>query len=142
MAKSNLRLLVVDDDSDICEVVKTHLNWRGFDRIEVAASAQDALEKCKKAPFDIILSDVKMPEKTGVDFLREIKKERGETVVIMITGNSALKDVVACQALGALDFVFKPFGSFADLDAVMARAVEIIDRWNGIVAKVKGVDIF
>ncbi len=142
MAKSNLRLLVVDDDSDICEVVKTHLNWRGFDRIEVATSAKEALAKSKIQPFDIILSDVKMPEYSGVDLLREIKKERGETVVIMITGDTALKDVITCQSLGALDFIFKPFGSFADLDTVMARAVEIIDRWNGIVAKVKGVDIF
>ncbi|MDZ4662237.1 MAG: response regulator [Pseudomonadota bacterium] len=142
MAKSNLRLLIVDDDTDICEVVKTHLNWRGFDKIEIAGSAKEALAKFKSGTFDIVLTDVKMPEKTGVDLLRDIKRERGETVVIMITGDSAIKDVAACQALGALDFVFKPFGSFADLDAVMARAIEIIDRWNGIIAKVKGMDIF
>ena len=142
MAKNNLRLLIVDDDIDICDVVKTHLNWRGFDNIEIAGSAKEALDKAKVRPFDIILSDVKMPEKTGVEFLREIKKERGETVVIMITGDSALKDVAMCQSLGALDFVFKPFGNFADLDSVMGRAVDIIGRWNGIIAKVKGVDIF
>lgn len=142
MAKSNLRLMVVDDDADICDLVKTHLNWRGFDKIEVSVSSDEALNKIKNQDFDIILTDIKMPKFTGVELLREIKKKRGETVVIMLTGESALKDVIECQSLGALDFVFKPFGSFSDLDNVMARAIEIIDRWNGIIAKVRGADIF
>ncbi len=142
MNKKSVRILVVDDDTDICEVIKTHLNWRGFDQIDVSHSSKDAKETFSKKPHDIVLADVKMPIQTGVDLLQELKSIRPESLVIMITGDSALNDVIRCQALGALDFVFKPFGNFGDLDAVMDRAIQIITRWNRIIDKVRGVDVF
>ncbi len=140
--KKDLKLLVIDDDFEIAEVIKTHLTWKGYNHIQVAKSGKEALELFSADRFDIVFTDVRMPEMTGVDLLKKIKNIRGETVVIMITGNSNLSDVVQCQALGALDFIFKPFGNFSEIDAVMERAQELLNRWIGIKNKVKGIDIF
>ncbi len=142
MSKENLRFLVVDDDFDIAEILKTHLAWRGFKNVDVTKSGNDAVAMISKDQYQIVLSDVKMPELSGVELLKKIKTISPETVVVMITGQSNLADVVHCRAFGALDFAFKPFGNFGEIDAVVDRAIELNARWTNIISKVKGTDIF
>ena len=142
MKKKRIKILVVDDNEDVAEVIKTHLNWRGFDSVEILTNPTLAANKVKNEGFEIVLSDIKMPEMDGIELLKLIKETRGETLVIMTTGHSTAENVGECQKYGALDFVFKPFGSFAELDTVMDRAIEILTRWQGIMDKVSDVDIF
>lgn len=142
MIKEGIKILIVDDDYEIADIIKTHLNWKGFKHIDTCKSAREAISLIEKNKYTLVLSDVKMPEMSGVELLKRIKVTQPEAIVIMITGQSNLSDVVHCQIYGALDFIFKPFGNFSELDAVMDRAVELHTRWTTIINKVKGVDIF
>ncbi len=142
MVKEQLRFLVVDDDFDIAEILKTHLAWRGFNNVDITKSGKDALDLMAKNKYQVVMSDVKMPQMSGVELLKKIKTISPDTIVLMITGQSNLADVVHCRAYGALDFAFKPFGNFGEIDAVVDRATELYTRWSNIIAKVRGTDIF
>ncbi|OQW51528.1 MAG: hypothetical protein A4S09_09870 [Proteobacteria bacterium SG_bin7] len=142
MNKDSLRFLVVDDDIDIAEILKTHLEWRGFNNVDITKSSKDALILVSKNKYHIVLSDVKMPEMSGAELLKKIKAVSPDSIVVMITGLSNLADVVHCQTYGALDFAFKPFGNFSEIDEVVDRAIEVLKRWASIISKVKGTDIF
>lgn len=142
MSKDSLRFLVVDDDFDIAEILKTHLAWRGFNNVDTTKTGKDAITLVSKNKYHIILSDVKMPEMSGAELLKKIKTFSPDSIVLMITGQSNLADVVHCQNYGALDFAFKPFGNFSEVDMVVDRAIEVHKRWASIISKIKGTDIF
>lgn len=141
MNKDELRFLVVDDDFDIAEILKTHLAWRGFNNVDITKTAKDALTLVTKNKYHIVMSDVKMPEMSGAELLKKIKNVSPDSIVVMITGQSNLADVIHCQNYGALDFAFKPFGNFGEIDGVVDRAIEVHKRWASIISKVKGTDI-
>ena len=107
----NARLLVADDNPDNRDVLIRRLRRLGYTRIESAEDGQQALEMNATAPFDLVLLDVMMPRKSGVEVL-EILRAEGRleaTPVIMISAATELDTVVRCLELGAEDYLPKPF---------------------------------
>lgn len=107
----NARLLVADDNPDNREVLIRRLRRLGYTRIESAEDGQQALDMNTAAPFDLVLLDVMMPRKNGVEVLEAMHAEgRLETTpVIMISAATELDTVVRCLELGAEDYLPKPF---------------------------------
>lgn len=108
MAKE--RILVVDDEEDILELVNYNLTKENF-QVICATTGEDALDKLKKESFDLILLDLMLPGRDGLDTCRIIKgsPETSHIPIMMITAKTEDTDVVLGLELGADDYVTKPF---------------------------------
>ena len=107
MDKFNAHILVVDDDDGIRSLVKKYLNENKF-LVTTAENAENALEKVKIVKFDLIVLDIMMPGKNGLDFIKENKKKL-ETPVILLTAKSEANERVEGLEIGADDYLPKPF---------------------------------
>ena len=100
-------ILVVDDDEGIRSLVKKYLNEHEY-LITTADSAEDALEKIKIMKFDLIILDIMMPGKSGLEFIKDNKKDL-ETPVILLTAKGQSDERVEGLEIGADDYLPKPF---------------------------------
>tara|TARA_Y100001935_G_C17227774_1_gene468727 strand:+ start:432 stop:1109 length:678 start_codon:yes stop_codon:yes gene_type:complete len=100
-------ILVVDDDDGIRTLVKKYLNENNF-LVTTANSAEDAAKKIQLIKFDLIILDIMMPGKSGLDFIQEHKKNL-ETPVILLTAKGDTKERVKGLEIGADDYLPKPF---------------------------------
>jgi two-component system response regulator PilR (NtrC family) len=117
------RILIVDDEQSICEVLSISLRKEGY-VVASETNPRRALERFKREPFDLVLQDLKMPEMDGIDLLREIKKIREETVVIIMTAYSTWDRAVEAMRLGAYDYIKKPFDTQIDIKGTIARSLQ------------------
>ena len=100
-------ILVVDDDNGIRSLVKQYLNENNF-LVTTAISAEDALEKILIIKFDLIVLDIMMPGKSGLEFIHE-NKEKIDTPIILLTAKGEADDRVEGLEIGADDYLHKPF---------------------------------
>ena len=114
------RLLVVDDDPDICDLLRDRLESEGF-QVETAADGETALRLLADTPVDGVLLDIALPEMDGFDVLRQLRPNRPTLPVVMMTAVEALDRAMAAVEAGAQGYLLKPF------DATRLR--HIIDRW-------------
>jgi putative nucleotidyltransferase with HDIG domain len=122
-AAPQFRILVVDDDSAICELLITKLKASGFIS-QSCSSGEEALELLSNASFDAIISDLKMPGISGLELLEEARNFAPRTAFLMATGVSDVAVGVAAMKQGAADYLLKPF----QMEAVVAslrRALEM-----------------
>ncbi|MCI5055393.1 MAG: sigma-54 dependent transcriptional regulator [Flavobacteriales bacterium] len=101
------KVLIIDDDVDFALLMRRYLGKNGFETSE-EFTAHKALQNLKDNKYDLILTDVKLPDGSGIDLLKQIKKLHFETPVILITGYGDLKLAVSAMKLGAADFITKP----------------------------------
>lgn len=101
------KILVIDDDKDICLVLSRFLSKNNFE-VQQANRADDAISILKNEKFDAILCDYKLPDATGIDVLQRITILNPEAAVIIITGYSDVKTAVQTFKHGASDYVTKP----------------------------------
>jgi len=119
---SNPRILVVDDEMIVCESCKRILEEEGYE-VEIALSGKEAFEKMRAAPFDIVITDLKMPGVDGMEVLRTFRAEYPDVIVIMITGFSTVETAVEAMKLGAFDYIPKPFTP-DEVSIVVKKAIE------------------
>jgi len=119
---NSAKILVVDDERIICAGCEKILGEAGY-QVKTTLSARKALEMLKEEPFDIVITDIKMPELSGIELLEIIRKEYPEITVIVITGYSTVETAVEAMKLGAFDYLPKPFTS-DQVTLVIKRAVE------------------
>jgi DNA-binding NtrC family response regulator len=134
MEKSDVRILVVDDEEDILKSLKTHLELDGYG-VEVAGSAAEALDKIRLGKIHIVLADINMPQMDGIELLEQIRKIRGDIFVIMITAYTSLMKVANSRFHGATDYVLKPFRDLSELDEVVETAYKQVLRWDRVMAE-------
>lgn len=105
-----IKLLIVDDERTIRNGLAKHIDWGklGIGMVESAGSAQEALEKCKENPPDIILSDIRMGGVSGVELCTKIHAQYPECRIIFISGHADKEYLKAAISLGAVDFIEKP----------------------------------
>jgi DNA-binding response OmpR family regulator len=103
-----LRVLLVDDEEDIVEVIQDRLEAYGF-TVVTARTGAEALRTLSMERFDGVFLDVKMPEMGGIEALEEIRKRDQKIPIIIITSSSTRESAVEALAKGANDFVLKPF---------------------------------
>ena len=116
-----IKILVVDDEIDFLETTVKRLKKKQLDAVGVS-SGEDALVKIKEKYFDVILLDVKMPGgMDGIETLREIKRERPMSEIILLTGHGTVESSVEGMRLGAFDYILKP-AKFEDLCEKIAQA--------------------
>ena len=117
-------ILVVDDDDGIRLLVKKYLNENNY-LVTTASSAEDAMKKIKIIKFDLIILDIMMPGKSGLEFIQENKKKL-DTPIILLTAKGEAKERVEGLELGADDYLPKPF----EPKELVLRIQNIIKKTN------------
>jgi two-component system, NtrC family, response regulator PilR len=102
------RILVVDDEGSMREMLRIVLRRDGYD-VRVAPNARAALEILKREPFDLLLSDIRMPDLSGVEVLRAAKDVNRDIIAFMMTAYASTSTAVEAMRLGAVDYFTKPF---------------------------------
>ena len=128
MKNFKAHILIVDDDDGIRELVKQYLDQNNY-LVSTANSAEDALEKVKIIKFDLIVLDIMMPGKSGLEFTSENKK-RIDTPIILLTAKGEASERVEGLEIGADDYLPKPF-----------EPKELVLRIDNILAKTKKDDL-
>ena len=108
------RILIVDDEEEICSMLARRLARKGYSPV-TANNGREALDHFYKDNFSLIISDIKMPDMNGIEFLKNVKAVNPNIMVIMMTAFPEIDRVVEAMRLGACDFILKPF----DLDQVV-----------------------
>jgi DNA-binding NtrC family response regulator len=116
------RVLVVDDDSLLRKLVAEQLARSDFES-EPAGSAKEALARLNEADYDIVLLDIMMPDKSGLDTLREIRKLEDPPEVVMLTADTSLATGIEAMRHGAYDYLTKP-ATLDEMEAVLRKAYE------------------
>ena len=116
------RILVVDDEKSMNEVLKILLESEGFD-VTSAYSGTQAISLLKGNHFDLVITDIKMPGADGFDVLRTAKEVDPDTIVIMITAFGTNEDAIEAMKQGAYDYINKPFKN-DEIRIVINRALE------------------
>ena len=119
-----LNILLVDDDKLVNEFIGETLR-RTRHNIVAAFSGEEAKQHLEQAPFDIVLTDIKMLRVSGMDLLRHVKTYTPETAVIMMTAFGTVQNAVEAMKLGAFDYLVKPF-SPDEIELVISRAHEYV----------------
>jgi DNA-binding NtrC family response regulator len=102
-----IQILLVDDEKDFLEPLTQRLQIRNF-HVETALSGESALDRIQRNDLDVVVLDVLMPGKDGIETLREIKKRRPLLQVILLTGHATVEAAIEGMKLGAYDFLVKP----------------------------------
>jgi two-component system response regulator PilR (NtrC family) len=102
------RVLVVDDEESIREFLEIMLRKEGYE-VTVAEDGQKALETIKKKSIDLVISDLQMPNMTGIELLRQVRDSYPEMLFMMITAFGTTETAVEAMKLGAYDYITKPF---------------------------------
>jgi DNA-binding NtrC family response regulator len=102
------RILVVDDEADIRESLETLLDLEGYS-VELAVDGSDGLRKLAKSRYDMVLLDLMMPDRSGMDVLAEIRTKDQETPIIMLTAYGSVEVAVNAIKAGASDYFSKPW---------------------------------
>ena len=111
------RILVVDDDSTFCLMLKTYLTKQGH-QVNEAFSFDEASRLIRSNKYEVVLSDYRLPEKSGMEVLGEAKRKNQSTIVILMTGYADIRMAVKAIKLGAYDYVTKPINPDEILAAI------------------------
>lgn len=101
------KVLLVDDEEQFVEVLANRLETRGF-LVHTASSGDEAINFMEKQDVDVVILDVVMPGRDGIETLREIKRLRPLVEVIMLTGHGTVDTAIDGMKLGAYDYLIKP----------------------------------
>ena len=115
------RLLVVDDEASIRDMLAFFFHKRGFE-VLTASSFTEGIAAASRLTPDIVLSDIKMPDGNGLDLLRKIKTDSPKVPVIMITAHTSTQDAIEAMKAGAVDYIAKPF-NMEELAMIVDRAL-------------------
>ena len=116
------KILVVDDEESIREFFEIMLKREGYE-VQTAPNGREALELLKKVQVDLIISDMQMPEVSGLELLTKVKELDPEMVVLMITAFGSTDTAVEAMKLGAYDYIQKPF-KIDEVKIIIRQALE------------------
>ena len=117
------RLLVVDDEPSIREMLQIFLKREGFD-VSVAACGREALNLIRNGAFDVIVSDIQMPDMSGIELLREIRAEAAPGQFILLTAFATTETAIRALKMGAFDYILKTDNFMEELKHIIHRALE------------------
>ena len=109
----NMRVLIVDDYNTMLRILRNLLRQLEFNNVDEASNGQDALDKLKQEPFDLVISDWNMAPMTGLDLLRSVRADASlrKTPFIMVTAESKTENVIAAKQAGVSNYIVKPFNA-------------------------------
>jgi two-component system, NtrC family, response regulator len=122
-----MRVLLIDDDINLGKVIGYQLEKYGYE-VDKCSNGTDGIAQFKKNAYDIVISDIQMPDISGIDVLQEVRRINKQVVVIMITAFGSVDNAMEACRLGADDYISKPFGQeqlfFTIEKAVRLRALQ------------------
>jgi len=122
----NEKILVVDDEEDILKLLSAALGGEGYE-VLTAIDGQEGMERFQESEPDLVVTDMKMPRKDGLQFLREIKDSGSDVAIIILTGHSDEATAIDCLRNGAYDHLVKPF---EDIDVLLAAIERSLYKRN------------
>jgi DNA-binding response OmpR family regulator len=124
-----MRILVVEDDQKAARFLKQGLEEEGH-VVDVAADGEEGAQLGHLSPYDLIVLDVLLPKKSGLELSRELRREGVETPILMLTGRDSTADIVRGLDAGADDYLAKPFA----FDEFLARVRALTRRRGPVIA--------
>ncbi len=120
MSPDKLRIMVLDDEPIVCKRLKPALEKLGYE-VDAFTQSPEAMHQIQQIKYDIIITDLKMKEVDGMQFLSEAKKRHPGTEVIIITGFATMETAKQSFLQGVFDFIAKPF-KLSEIQEVVNRA--------------------
>ena len=124
------RLLIVDDEKSLCQVLKIAFRKKGH-LVETALSGQAAKKKIESRVFDLIISDIRMPDLTGIDLLEYAHKTHNLAPFILITAVPTMSTAIQAVNLGAYRYIIKTDTLVEELSLTVERALEELTLREG-----------
>mgnify|MGYP003440776178 FL=1 len=124
-------ILVIDDERSIRNTFKDIIEFENH-TVDLAEKGSIAIDLMKKKSYDLIFSDIKMPEMDGIELLAKIKELNADIPVVMISGHGNIETAVECLKKGAFDFIEKPI----DLNRLLVTLRNALDKTT-LVAETK-----
>jgi DNA-binding response OmpR family regulator len=118
-----MRILVVDDDQNLCEVVKRGLEEESY-AVDCVFNGEDGEYYAENSPYDLIILDIMMPKKDGIEVCKSLRKKKINTSILMLTAKDTVEDRVKGLNTGADDYLIKPFS----FDELLARVRALLRR--------------
>ena len=116
------KILVIDDDESLRRVTQVQLEQAGY-TVSVAADGREGLDLLERLPYDLVITDYKMPGLSGLDVLKKVRAEYPETLVVIITAFGTVENAVGAMKIGAYDYITKPVDA-DELTFLAKRALE------------------
>jgi len=123
MSGGSEKILVIDDETRMCDSLYELFSNSGYD-VTTTKSSTNAINQIKKNKYDLIITDIKMPEYSGLDILKTAKDVDPETIVILMTGYASLESSLEAIKNGAFEYLLKPV-EFSQLEISVKRGLEI-----------------
>lgn len=118
------RVLVVDDEKEIRDFLFRALTrFAGF-QVDLAGNGEEALKKIEKETYDLVLTDLKMPQMDGLELIREISRSKPETLTVLMTGHGTIDSAIEAMKQGASDYLTKPL----NLDESILRLKKVLEE--------------
>lgn len=116
------KILIIDDEKGILDLLGVVFEKEGYS-VETSQSARRALDLIDKNDFDLVLTDIKLPQMSGMDILKHVKEIRPDVPVVMITAYGTISQAVEAFKVGATDYIVKPF-DMDELKIIVAQSLE------------------
>lgn len=123
MLESRLHIALADDDVNLSTVLADYLVARSY-RVDVFRDGQSVLAAIRQGHYDLCILDINMPNGTGYEVLKELRRTANDIPVIMLTGRQAREDILRAYELGCDDYVTKPFS----MDILICRIEAVVRR--------------
>lgn len=133
-----VRLLIVDDEQPIREMLERHFTFLGYE-VRTAGDGRDALGKLSGWRTDVIVTDLRMPGMDGLELLSEVRRQYPMTPVIILTAYVSMDNALAAWRRGAMTCVFKPLQDLGVLEAAVAQCVQHIQHWSDLLVQLQGL---
>jgi diguanylate cyclase (GGDEF)-like protein len=133
---SDLNILIVDDEEDIRLLLKEVLSFPEYN-VWTARGGLEAINMMKEADFNIVITDIRMPEVDGVEVARKFKEANSDTTIIAMTGYASTQSALAVLEEGAYDYITKPF----NIDEVRITVKRAVERYR-LLSEVKEKELY
>jgi len=114
---NQVKILVVDDDPDICDYMQTLLSQAGYS-VDTTTNPTKAIEELRSLHYHLAILDILMPKVDGIELLRAIRRFDHDVAIVVLTGHATVETAVQSLKLGVSDYVRKPFDADDFLDAI------------------------
>ena len=132
------QILVVDDEVEIREMLQRHFTLLDYN-VDMAANGAEAVKIIKQKRIDIVITDLLMPEMSGVDLLEFIHEDSPMIHTIAITGYVTLENALSCMRLGADNIIFKPLEDLTELEETVRRVEQKMMNWQKKLRELRGM---
>ena len=130
-----MRILVVEDEKDLNNIITKHLKKNNFS-VDSVFNGEEALEYLDYGTYDLIILDIMLPKVNGYEVIKKLRENKNETAVLMLTARDSIEDKIKGVDLGADDYLIKPF----DFGELLARIRALVRRKYGNTSNTMEID--